>query len=68
MTSNNEDGPLETAMARCARDLADALRDYARERRDDDRKRVADLQMQLCATRRVELAHEAGVVHSARDV
>jgi hypothetical protein len=45
----------DETMARCARDLADALRDYAHDRRAEDKTRVADLQTQLCATRRAEL-------------
>jgi hypothetical protein len=50
------DAAADDAMARVARDLADALRDYARERRDEHRLRVAELQTQLCATRRAEMA------------
>jgi hypothetical protein len=41
--------------ARLARDLADTLRAYARERRDDLKKEIARLQTELCATRRLEL-------------
>lgn len=44
------------AMLRVGRDLADALRAYARERRDEDRKYVLALQTELCALRRAELA------------
>ena len=47
---------MNTAMARVARDLADALRDYARDRRPEQKLVVAELQTQLCATRRLELA------------
>lgn len=32
-----------------ARELATALRDFAYTRKDEDRKRVNDLQTQLCA-------------------
>jgi len=39
-----------------ARDLADALMAYARDRRDDDKKRVAQLQTELCMFRRAEIA------------
>jgi len=49
----------DSAMARVARDLADALRDYARERRPEQKLVVAELQTQLCATRRYELAEKA---------
>jgi hypothetical protein len=45
----------DDVMARLARDLADALRRYARERRSDDRQQIARLQTELCATRRQEL-------------
>lgn len=54
--------PEETqyiAMVRVARDLADALRDYARERRPEDKMRVAHLQTELCAVRRAELVENA---------
>jgi hypothetical protein len=42
--------------AQLARDLADTLRLFARERRDDLKKEIARLQTELCATRRLELA------------
>jgi hypothetical protein len=42
--------------AQLARDLADTLRMFARERRDDLKKEIARLQTELCATRRLELA------------
>jgi hypothetical protein len=41
--------------AQLARDLADTLRMFARERRDDLKKEIARLQTELCATRRLEL-------------
>ena len=50
------DAMLNDAMTRVARDLADALRDFARERRAEHKLRVAELQAELCATRRAELA------------
>ena len=39
-----------------ARNLADALIRWARERRDDDKREVAWLQHELCQARRKELA------------
>jgi hypothetical protein len=42
-------------MAHLARSLADALSTFAHSRSDDDRKKVAELQTELCAARRVEL-------------
>jgi hypothetical protein len=44
--------------AQLARDLADTLRLFARERRDDLRKEIARLQTELCATRGLELADQ----------
>ena len=52
----SDDAEMNIAMARVARDLADALRAYARERRPEQKLVVAELQTQLCATRRLELA------------
>lgn len=46
----------DSEMARLARSLADALSAFAYSRRDDDRKVIVELQTELCATRRVELA------------
>ena len=54
----SDDAEMNIAMARVARDLADALREYARERRPEQKLVVAELQTQLCATRRAELASE----------
>jgi len=45
----------DARMAGLARELADALSRYARERRSDDQKEVARLQTELCAARRIEL-------------
>ena len=42
--------------ATMGRSLADALRSYAKERRDDDKKEVARLQTELCSARRAETA------------
>jgi hypothetical protein len=47
--------PDNDAVARIARDLADALRRYASERRSEDQQQVALLQTELCAARRQEL-------------
>lgn len=44
---------LETARA-----LADALSDFAYTRRDDDKKRVAELQHQLCQMRKDEIKQQ----------
>lgn len=41
--------------ASLARDLADVLMVYARERRDEDKKNIARLQSDLCRLRRQEL-------------
>jgi hypothetical protein len=38
------------------RDLADALRRWARDRRDEDKKEIATLQSELCRIRRAELS------------
>jgi hypothetical protein len=46
-------------MATIARNLARALLTLARKRRDDDRKRIAELQTELCALYRDEQAHAA---------
>lgn len=43
-------------MARLGRNLADALRYYARERTPDSLKAVAALETELCAARRAEEA------------
>jgi hypothetical protein len=59
---------MTESLANVARDLADALQHYARERHAEDRTRVAELQTQLCATRRVELARAESVAYAARDV
>jgi hypothetical protein len=48
----------DIAYAQLARLLADALRTFARERRDDSKKEIADLQTRLCETRRMELLAE----------
>ena len=41
-----------------ARALADALLDYAYTRKDDDKKRVAQLQYELCQLRKAELKQQ----------
>jgi hypothetical protein len=48
----------ETVYIQLARDLADTLRSFARERRDDLKKEIARLQTELCTTRRLELADQ----------
>ena len=45
-------------VAMVARDLAEALCTFAYERRDDDRKHVAQLQSELCRVVRAEVAEE----------
>lgn len=50
------DGPGNDAvMAGIARDLADVLARYARERRSEDQKEIARLHTELCNARRAEL-------------
>lgn len=39
---------------RIARDLAEALRDFARTRKDEDKKRIAALHTELCREYRQE--------------
>lgn len=46
------------ALIDTARNLADALSDYAYTRKDDDRKRVTQLQHELCQERKKELSDE----------
>jgi hypothetical protein len=46
----------DTAMAKIARDLADALMRFARDRHVDDKKDIATLQTVLCHQRKKELA------------
>jgi hypothetical protein len=45
----------EAVYLQLARDLADTLRAFARERRDDLKKEIARLQTELCRLRREEL-------------
>jgi hypothetical protein len=45
----------DAVYAQLARDLADALRAFARERRDELKKEIARLQTELCTLRREEL-------------
>jgi hypothetical protein len=52
-------------IGKIARDLADALRSYARERRSEDQQEVRRLLTSLCAARRAELAAPAAE-HSAQ--
>ena len=49
-------------MARVARELADALREFARDRRPEQKTAVATLQTELCAARRAELDLLDGVI------
>lgn len=42
-------------MAAIARNLADALAHFARERRSEDQKEIARLHTELCNARRAEL-------------
>jgi len=46
----------DAAMLRCARSLADALAEYAYTRKDEDKKKIAELHTELCTIRRSELA------------
>jgi hypothetical protein len=45
----------DEAIALIARQLADALRVFARERRPEDQQQIRQLQTELCAMRRQEL-------------
>lgn len=47
----------DATMAALARNLARALMDFAYTRKDEDRKRVNDLQSQLCIQLRREEGH-----------
>lgn len=47
---------MDDRYAALARDLADALILFARDRRDDDKKQIAALQHRLCQLRREEWA------------
>jgi hypothetical protein len=53
----------DATLARVARDLADALIAYARGRDAEQKSMVADLQTQLCATRRTELDWKFVIEH-----
>jgi hypothetical protein len=44
----------DTAYAQLARDLADTLMTFARERHDDQKKAIAVLHTELCEMRRIE--------------
>jgi hypothetical protein len=57
----------DDAMARIARDLADALRDFAHDRRPEDRQQVALLQTALCRARRAELKVQTSAVEEKND-
>jgi hypothetical protein len=46
----------DVRMATIARNLAEALSDFAYSRKDEDKKRVSSLQFQLCAEWRKEQA------------
>jgi hypothetical protein len=46
----------DASMAAIARNLSEALRAFARERREDDRKQIAVLHAELCAEHRNEIA------------
>ena len=52
------DAIKDEILADIARRLADALRTYARERRPDDQKLIAQIQTELCQARREELEAE----------
>jgi hypothetical protein len=59
--SDERPGPALTTtdhlkMATLARSLAHYLMTFARERRDEDRKRIAELQTELCVLYRKEQA------------
>jgi hypothetical protein len=49
---------MSDRLTETARSLADALSDFARSRKDDDKKRVAELQTDLCRARHEELQRE----------
>lgn len=52
----------DASVARIGRALAETLRSFARERREDDRKQIAALHAELCAEYRAEIeesAHDA---------
>jgi len=53
--------PDDAAWATLARQLAEALADEAYTRKEDDKKRVAQLNTELCAMRRAELAEQQTV-------
>jgi hypothetical protein len=57
----------DDAMVRIARELADALRRYARERRTEDQQQVRQLQTELCAIRRQELEAQESAVKEESD-
>lgn len=44
----------DAKIAKIARDLSEALQDWAYTRKDDDKKRVAELQRELVAATKVE--------------
>ena len=58
---------VDEQYASLARDLADILMVYARERRDDDKKHVAQLQTSLCKLRRAELRQIEKVDEDTQD-
>ena len=45
----------DASMAAIARNLSEALRAFARERREEDRKQIAALHFELCAEHRKEI-------------
>jgi hypothetical protein len=53
-------------MAGLARELAHTLHTYARERRDDDKKRIAQLHTDLCAAYRAEQEQAAAAEDAAQ--
>ena len=53
--SHHEVGMADSKIAGIARLLAEALSNFARSRGDDDRKRIAQLQTELCAACRAEI-------------
>lgn len=50
--------PNDTTLARIARNLAEALMDYAYTRKDEDKKRIAEYQTELCRVVRSEQTQE----------
>lgn len=45
---------IDKAYIQCARSLASALRTYAKERREEDKKKIHSLESELCQIHRHE--------------